>query len=245
MDTTRTLTAAAIAAVALPSIAQSLTVVNEPLPGEASHAEMLADAFGGSFASLGTTEGVNFHSSNGNTLTDIGFTNGSVTARRVADLGSAVNPDLTDLSAGDDSSFAKGSYRADFLQGYSSLSHDFGAMTEEGEFRSLVGDSGRTFRSYHPDADFDWALSTSNGRMFYSDAAGNDGKDHMVTYGIYDDADQLIAAVLFFEDWGGAGSDWDYNDSAVLLTLAPTPQAALLGLAGLGGIGLAAGRRRR
>ena len=43
---------------------------------------------------------------------------------------------------------------------------------------------------------------------------------------------------------GDYNGDYDYNDFAVLLTLAPTPQAALLGILGLGGVGLATGRRR-
>ena len=67
----------------------------------------------------------------------------------------------------------------------------------------------------------------------------------MVSYAMFDESNRLIGAILFFEDWNGEGSDYDYNDFAIMLTLAPTPQAAMLGLLGLGGVGLAGGGRRR
>jgi hypothetical protein len=245
MDTTRSLLVGFAALAASPALAQSLTVVNEPWPGEATHAEMLADAFGGTFASLGTVEGTNYHSTNTNTLTDIGFTNGSFTARRVADAGSVIVPNLGNLAQGDDSNFARGSYDAISMGGYSSLSHEFGFLNGDGEFTKLVASSDINNKDHHPSAEFEWAFRTSNGAVFSSDGEANNGRDHMVTYAIYDETDSLIAAVLFFEDWAGAGSDWDYNDFSVVLTLAPTPQAALLGLAGFGGLGLAAARRRR
>lgn len=245
MDTTRSLIALLAAAAASPALGQSLTVVNEPWPGEATHAQMLADAFGGSFTSLGTTEGTNYNASSANTLTDIGFTNGSFTALRVADAGNSMAPNLTSLASGSDSIFAGGSYDAISLGGYSALSHEFGYMTDSGEFRSLIASSDISNNDHHPNSEFQWAFSTSNGETFSSNSDMNNGKDHMISYAIYDAQNNFIAAVLFFEDWAGSGSDWDYNDFSVMLTLAPTPQAAMLGLAGLGGIGLAAGRRRR
>lgn len=245
MDTTRTLFVLLAASAASTAIGQSLTVVNEPWPGEATHAEMLADAFGGTFTSLGTAEGVNYHGSNTNTLTDVGFTNGSFTASRVADSGMALIPSLTNLAQGDDSNFARGSYDAASLGGYSSLTHDLGVIGSDGEFRALLSSSDAAASDHHPDAQFEWAVRSSNGQVFSSDQASNGGIDQMVTYAVYDSNSELVAAVLFFEDWAGGSSDYDYNDFSVLLTLAPTPQAAFLGLAGLGGVGLAASRRRR
>ncbi|MEL6796106.1 MAG: hypothetical protein AAFO89_04705, partial [Planctomycetota bacterium] len=100
MDTTKSLMSLLAAALAAPALGQTLTVVNEPWPGEATHAQMLADAFGGTFTSLGTVEGVNFNTSSSNTLTDTGFTNGSFTALRVADSGSGMAPNLTSLATG-------------------------------------------------------------------------------------------------------------------------------------------------
>ncbi|MEO0476284.1 MAG: hypothetical protein AAF085_10015 [Planctomycetota bacterium] len=245
MDTTKSLTSLLAAALVAPALGQSLTVVNEPWPGEATHAQMLADAFGGTFTSTGTVAGVNYNASSSNTLTDAGFTNGSFTAIRVADNGGSMAPNLTSLATGSDSVFASGSYEAVSLGGYSSLSHEFGYMSETGDFRSLIASSDSFANDYHPKADFEWAMRSSNGNTFSSDSDANAGLDHMVSYSIYNDQNQFIAAVLFFEDFGGDGSDWDYNDFSVMLTLAPTPQAAMLGLAGLGGIGIAAGRRRR
>ncbi len=245
MDTTRSLVAVLAAAAASPVIAQSLTVVNEPWPGEATHAEMLADAFGGTFTSLGTTEGVNYHGTSTNTLTDTGFTNGSFNAVRVADSGPSLIPDLTNLAQGSDTTFARGSYDAISLGGYSALSHELGVIGSNGEFSSLLSSGDINNQDHHPSAQFEWAVRSSTGEVFSSDANRNDGRDQMVTYAIYDLNDELVAAVLFFEDWAGANSDYDYNDFSVMLTLAPTPQAAFLGLAGLGGIGMAASRRRR
>ncbi|MEL6798132.1 MAG: hypothetical protein AAFO89_15095, partial [Planctomycetota bacterium] len=141
--------------------------------------------------------------------------------------------------------FAGGSYDAVSLGGFSSLSHDFGYINDNGDFTRLVSSTAQAGMDFHPKADFEWAMQASNGATFSSDSDANEGRDHMVSYAIYNDQNEFIAAVLFFEDFGGNGSDWDYNDFSVLLTLAPTPQAAMLGLAGLGGIGLAAGRRRR
>ncbi len=245
MDTTKTLTTLLVAAVAAPSLAQSLTVVNEPWPGEANHAQMLADAFGGTFTSLGTVEGTNYKTSSSTTLTDVGFTNGSFTALRVADAGGSMAPNLNSLSSGTDAMFARGSYDAVSMGGYSALSHEFGYIDQNGSFRSLLSSTDTGGNVFHPDQQFEWAFRTSNGTTFSSDSSANGDRDHMVSYAVYDSQDNFIAAVLFFEDWGGDGSDWDYNDFSVMLTLAPTPQAAMLGLAGLGGIGLAAGRRRR
>ncbi|MEO1716767.1 MAG: hypothetical protein AAFR76_06605 [Planctomycetota bacterium] len=245
MDTTKSLMSLLAATLAVPTLGQTLTVVNEPWPGEATHAQMLADAFGGTFTSLGTVEGVNFNMSSSNTLTDTGFTNGSFTALRVADSGSGMAPNLTSLATGSDAVFAGGSYDAVSLGGFSSLSHDFGYINDAGDFTRLVSSTADAGMDFHPKADFEWAMQASNGATFSSDSDANEGRDHMVSYAIYNDQNEFIAAVLFFEDFGGNGSDWDYNDFSVLLTLAPTPQAAMLGLAGLGGIGLAAGRRRR
>lgn len=245
MDTTRSLILFFAAAAASPALAQSLTVVNEPWAGEATHAEILANAFGGSFASLGTTEGVNYQSGNSNTLTELGFSNGTLTAMRVADSGSTGMTNLENILSGDDSTFSRGSYRAEVMGGYSSLSHEFGVVREDGSFRSMLATGNQFGRTFHPDEDFEWAMTASNGAMFSSESGDGNGNDHMVTYAVYDANNQFVAAVLFFEDWAGSGSDYDYNDLTVMLTLAPAPQAALLGLAGIGGIGLAASRRRR
>ena len=70
------------------------------------------------------------------------------------------------------------------------------------------------------------------------------GRDMMVSYSLFNTLGQSIGSMLFFEDHRRSNNK-DYNDIAVLLTLVPTPQAATLGLLGLGGMGVLAGRRRR
>lgn len=244
MDTTR-FTLASLAIIAAgSSAAQSLSVVNTPWAGESTHAQMLADAFGGSFTSLGQVSGVNAKVGGGS-LTDIGFTNGSYTFNRIADAGSNARVSLRSIS-GTDAAWNGGSYRAEAIGGFSSHSHTLGYMTESGQFETInaSGVMGQN-SSIHPNESFTWAVRNGNGQTYYGDIAMNGGADHMVSYAMYDASNKLIGAVLFFEDWNGSASDYDYNDYAVLLTLAPTPQAALLGALGLGGVGLAAGRRRR
>ena len=244
MDTTKYLMACTALALAAPALAQGLTVVNEPWPGEASQSQMLSGIFGGSFTSMGQVSAFDGRSGGSGTV-DIGFTNGSISAMRVGDMGGGSSTNLLGLSAAmNDQAFAAGSYRASVIGHNSSLAHEFGVM-ENGSFRSLLSSSDEGDATIHPKGEFTWAIQTSNGGQFSSDDAMNGGTDHMVTYALYDAQQNLIGAVLFFEDWGGAGSDYDFNDLGILLTLAPTPNAALLGLAGLGGIGLANGRRRR
>ncbi|GAB5496854.1 MAG: hypothetical protein Phyf2KO_19340 [Phycisphaerales bacterium] len=245
MDTTRLAALTAAALVAGTAAAQDLTVVNEPWAGESTHAQMLANAFGGTFTSLGQVEGINARAGQSN-MVHTGFTNGSFTFSRIADTGDSGTISLRDVS-GDDSTWGAGSYRAETIGGFSSLSHDFGYMNSAGEFNTILqaGTSG-LMNSIHPNEDFTWAIHTSNGREYTADALLNQGgQDQMVSYAMYDATNRLIGAILFFEDWHGSGSDYDYNDFAVMLTLAPTPQAALLGALGLGGAGLMTGRRRR
>lgn len=243
MDTTR-FTLSSLAVIAAGSMhAQSLTVVNTPWGGESGHAQMLSDAFGGSFTSLGQVTGTNARAGQSN-LTDVGFTNGSLRFSRISDTGSA-GVNLKSV-AGGDANWNGGSYRAEALGGFSSNTHTLGYMTHSGQFETIsaTGIVGQN-SSIHPDEGFTWAVQTGTGKTFYGDVNMNGGTDHMVSYAMYDASNKLIGAVLFFEDWRGLGSDYDYNDFAVLLTLAPTPQAAMLGVLGLGGVGLATGRRRR
>lgn len=245
MDATRFTLASLVMIAAGTTAAQNLTVVNTPWAGESNHAQMLAEAFGGSFTSLGQVSGVNAKVG-GASLTDTGFTNGAYTFTRIADAGSRSRASLKSVT-GSDLVWNAGSYRAEAIGGHSSQSHTLGIMTESGQFETInaTGVVGQN-SSVHPNEHFTWAVRNANGSTFYADSSMNAaGNDHMVSYAMYDAANKLIGAVLFFEDWSGANSDYDYNDYAVLLTLAPTPQAALLGALGLGGVGLAAGRRRR
>ncbi|MFI4873574.1 MAG: hypothetical protein ACIARQ_17320 [Phycisphaerales bacterium JB061] len=243
MDTTRFAMAGLAILAAGTTAAQNLTVVNAPPAGESGHAQMLAEAFGGSFTSLGQVGGNNAVSG-GASLTDIGFTNGSLTFSRIADAGASEGINLRNV-AGSDSAWTGGSYRAEAIGGFSMHSHTLGYMTESGQFETIsaTGVMGEN-SSIHPNEAFTWAVQNGNGQTYYGDSSMNGGADHMVSYAMYDESNKLIGAVLFFEDWHGAASDYDYNDFAVLLTLAPTPQAALLGILGLGGVGLATGRRR-
>lgn len=226
--------------------AQSLTVVNEPWTGESSHAEMLSSLFGGTFTTTGQTTGINAIAG-GSTTVDTGYSNGSITFTRIADFGDSAPINLRDV-AGSDTTWGEGSYRAQAITGFSSVeSHTAGIIGADGVFQTVLDPSMTELTTaIHPDHDFTWAIQTSNGRQYAGNPVLNDhGQDQMVSYAMYDETNAMIGAILFFEDWHGPGSDYDYNDFAVLLTLAPTPQAALLGALGLGGAGLITGRRRR
>jgi hypothetical protein len=247
MDTTRFAALTAAALISGAASAQDLTVVNTPWAGESTHSQMLSEAFGGTFTSMGQTEGINAKSGVSNTV-DIGFTNGSYTFSRISDFGGSSLINLTDIAGGDDSNWGGGSYRAETIGGYSSNEHTFGYMTEGGEFQTILeaGAAALDMTSIHPNEQFSWAIDVAGDREYNADSTMNEGsQDHMVSYAMFDESNKLIGAILFFEDWHGEGSDYDYNDFAVMLTLAPTPQAAMLGVLGLGGVGLMGGRRRR
>ncbi len=247
MDTTRFAALSVAALISGAASAQDLTVVNSPWAGESTHSQMLSEAFGGTFTSLGQVEGINAKAGTSN-MVHTGFTNGSYTFSRISDFGGSSLISLTDIAGGDDTSWGAGSYRAEAIGGYSSNEHSFGYMTEGGEFQTILqaGTAGLDMTSIHPNEQFTWAIDVAGHREYYGQESMNgSGQDHMVSYAMYDESNRLIGAVLFFEDWHGEGSDYDYNDFAVLLTLAPTPQAAMLGMLGLGGVGLMGSRRRR
>lgn len=200
--------------------AAQFTVVQAPSGSESSHAQILAGALGESFSSTGN---------------------------RGRDLASA-NIYANRINDSYDQIWGGGSTRATIIGKQAGYSHTFGYV-QNGSFNALLDtDDVGSSTSVHIDGHFEWALKVDDedgGDLWRSKNYRNkDWKDHMVTYALYQN-DNLSGFALFFEDLPGWCTDKDFNDAAILLTVVPTPQAAGLAFAGLGGLGVAAGRRRR
>lgn len=209
------------------ALGQQYTTLNAPAGGEMGHADILALALGGSFSASGSLD----------------FSNGSIFADRNRDIGGVHDqvwqPDtyhLTMVARETDNTHSFG-----FIKGGAQFQHPFNPLLRSDEIgSSTTVDIGTAFRwAIDLDDEFGGALLTSRD----NDNAGR--LDAMVSYKLYDAADELFGYALFFDD----GTDRDFNDVAVILSLrpllAPTPQAATLGLLGLGGMSVLAGRRRR
>jgi len=212
------------AGIALADGDDAYTNVRSPSHGEASHADILANAFGGSFSASGRD-----------------FSNGSISAVRNRDFSHHGN---------DDRIWDAGNYTAKMIASENSRDSSFGYIngTHGGHFQELFdSDDLGAEASVSTSNDFRWAIKVDGwiwDSVYTSRDADNWGKDMMVSYSLYNNSGNFIGSFLFFED-KKHGSDKDFNDVAVLLTLVPTPQAATMGLLGLGGIGVLAGRRRR
>jgi len=195
--------------------------------GEKNHSQILSSALGGSFAAATSKD----------------FSNGTVYADRIKD--SAWYSD-------NDQVWDAGTYHATMVAREAAYKHTFGYVEGKknnlGAFTGVLrSDEIGSKATISLDKDFRWAIKNDQahgGHLFTSrDNDNPDCDDHMTSYKLLRDG-KLFGYALFFEDLKYC-SDKDYNDVAVILTLVPTPQAAMMGLTGLGGLGLLAGRRRR
>ena len=203
------------------------TNVHSAAWGEANHAQILASALGGTF----------------NAATSKDYSNGTVYADRIKDS-SWMSPT--------DQIWSAGTYHATMVAHEAGYTHTFGYVEGNknnlGSFTGVLrSDEIGSSATVSLDSNFRWAIKNDQqfgGHLFTSrDNDNPDCDDHMVAYKLLRDG-ELFGYALFFEDLKYC-SDKDYNDVAVILTLVPTPQAAMMGLTGLGGLGLLAGRRRR
>ncbi|MEO0476286.1 MAG: hypothetical protein AAF085_10025 [Planctomycetota bacterium] len=196
------------------------TQVKAPPSSELSHAELLSGALGQTFNAAGR----------GNR----DLAGGSIYASRVSDS--------------NDQIWSGGQFTASIIGREAGYRHTFGYVQDRNFNSILRTDDTDGSMTFTIDDDFTWAIQNdkqNGGDLWSSKKSHNrDRKDHMVTYAIYDN-DSFAGFALFFEDLPRWHADRDYNDAAVLLSIVPSPQAAGLALAGLGGVGLATGRRRR
>jgi len=222
MMNTRTLIAFAGAALISAGAQAGFTTVQSPFPGEASHAEILGDIFGGTFIQ------------NGND-----FSNGSgVVVTRVDD--------------DDDQTYDFATWSAEALASWSCAGHGFGTVQDGSLFSvpgeqfgsvtgSVVNQPGGSDITF---ARFGTEVSTQD--VTTNPGDNPDGNDHVVTYTYsINDVQQANTYLLFFEDLpgGAAHADFDYNDLVVEITGTNIPEPSSLALIALGGVAML--RRRR
>lgn len=216
------------AALSAGGVSAQYTNIHSPSWGEKSHAKLLASALGGTF----------------NAATSKDFSNGDVYADRLKD---------SSYYSATDQVWQAGTYHATMVGREAAYKHTFGYVEgDKGNLGSFTGvlrsDEIGSSATVSLDDEFRWAIKNDSqydhGHLFTSREKDNPGNDdHMTSYALLRNG-AIFGYALFFEDLKNC-PDSDYNDVAVILTLVPTPQAAMLGLTGLGGIGLMAGRRRR
>jgi hypothetical protein len=200
--------------------------------GEANHAEILADIYGGTFIS----DGVNYNS-------EIS----GIQALRVYDAGddsSRLNP-LTGTPDDVDQIWTDGLLSITAKAKYAGYDQAFG------------WNGGGTGTTYHQlltaadiggggvmldvTGDFLWGLLSTSGscsEQWWSMDEKNNYEDHMVTYEIEGLAGAGKAWLIFMEDLPLGQSDKDYNDFVVEIAAAPeiVPEPATIALLCFGGL---------
>ena len=222
MMNTRTLIAFAGAALLTAGAQAGFTTVQSPFPGEASHAEILGDIFGGTFVQ------------NGND-----FSNGAgVVVTRVDD--------------DNDQTYDFASWSAEALASWSCAGHGFGTAQDGSlldiagmQFGPVSG----SINNQPGGSDIKFArFGSIDGTVDVTTDPGDNpsGNDHVVTYTYsINDVQQADTYLLFFEDLpeGNTYADFDYNDLVVQITGSNVPEPSSLALIALGGAAML--RRRR
>lgn len=207
--------------------------VNPPPGSEASHQQIIENAFGGSFTGTHTT----------------GFTGSGASAGinvvRTEDfgMGGIRNVDGS-TPVTDDTVWAGCVISARVIGRFAGFNQKFGyiAGASGGSYVNLFDVAGSGYGVSGSVADLDlgaitggtwrWARSGNNGPHSSLPSDNTDAMDHMVSYRVTGLANGAAATwLLFFEDKNvGQNPDWDYNDLAVEVTasLVPTPGAGAL-----------------
>jgi len=221
----------------------------------ASTKSILDQVYGGSFVGAGnnSTHGLDWGASS--------YTNGTITLTRMDDYGLASPTPLKSLAAGitNDQAWQDGTIKAKARARYAAYSQEFGwnrLVDNGGGNYALSGSFQQLFKvnvadnnMVNPGQDtsgpfqlsslYSWARR-GNGPynpQYSLDSANQDGLDHMISY-LVDYGDGRKSWLLFFEDQLlQQGTDWDYNDLVVEITVVPAPGAVLLGVIGLGVVG--------
>jgi hypothetical protein len=222
---------------------------------EPGHAAILDGIYGAGFGATGT----------------LSFTNGSITATRLADAtsalgaaGVALNLDGTNsgTSGVTDQIWQDGVIRTNAEAKYAGDTQTFGWRQGAGpgtnplftvNANGFISGVNATFGPVPGNGQFEWTRSGGADGLFSSDASDNESftppgggtgdADHMVTYRITGTGITTPTFLVFFED--RINGDYDYNDLVVEISVVPVPAAALMGLAGLAGVGVVRRRFRQ
>lgn len=225
----------------------SFTTVNAPPSGEKNHRQILSQIYGGSF----------WAASNGRD-----YSNGNITAMRLADRGAPTPTNLTSgVAAGDSFWTATSGVQLVAKAKFAADNSIFGWIDDSqgsgGAFQSIFNTSSlNTPATIIANGNFRWALKDlSVNRTYTSNPSDNEGSgswcgqffDQLVTYKITrcDNNGSVCEYVLFWEDRiKGLNADYDYNDAVIVVEACAIPSPAAGGLAALGGL-MALRRRRR
>jgi len=233
----------------------NLTSVYAPPSGEATHAQILSNTYGGIFAP----------GPNGAPA----YSNGSITATRIDDvlanggMGSDLNlvfgtPGLPTTDQRWQDGIAITSAEAKFAGFSQEFGYDDGAGYVKLFDVTTVGPNGYSVTgsaSHHFSVGVPWNwVRSGTGSMYYSQNGRNhDQLDHLVTYQITGLQTTDTVWMLFWEDLpgplhGAGASDRDFNDLVVeiranVANVVPVPGAALLGACGMGIMGVFQRRR--
>lgn len=232
-----------------------LTGVFAPPSGEATHAQIFSNVYGGIFA-----PGPNGAPS---------YTNGSITATRMDDIlsggGIGGNLNLVFGSPGlptTDQRWEDGIAITSAEAKFAGFSQEFGYDDGNGYVKlfdvTSVGPTGHDVAgsgSHHFTTGVPWNwVRSGTGSTYYSEEARNhDQLDHLVTYRITGLQTVDTVWMLFWEDLPGplhgvGASDRDFNDLVVeiranVANVVPVPGAVLLGAFGMGIMGAVQRRR--
>ena len=227
-----------VAALGAADAHAGFTNVNAPIHAtESSHAQILSQAYGGTFSASG-----------------VNFGNGTLTAQR-----------LNDDSTGSDECWGNAIFSARAIARFAGAEQTFGVIdgaSGAGTLQELFTVTGWGTSVSGSAVDLDLCEKTvrfarvGSGNLgdetFSSLSLDNFGAaDQMVSYRLLGGPGGVDRFLLFFEDVGaGLDSDWDFNDLVVELTArpgvnaVPLPPAAWSGLAALATAGLWNGRKR-
>jgi hypothetical protein len=244
--------------IAIPAFGDyGYTYIGSPAPGEASHAQILSQIYGGSF-----------------TKTSLNYSNGTISALRVYDHDDAqmsmnlLTPTLTNQV---DQIWTDGIATVTAEAKYASLHQSFGW--------NGGGGTGSTFHALLTDADiaagtevtlpihgdflwgswptqrYEWKKDADNQYYWYDNvdtcwhrdwpqeqkwwslvSKNPDGLDHFVTYKIEGLGGSATVWMIFMEDLTKSSSDKDYNDFVVEISAIPEPATLFLLAAGVAAV---------